>query len=323
MRTCEEYGEMISAMIDGELSADDSEVLGEHLLTCASCRVTIDAFMSMSECLDAESPPRGFADGVMSQILGDKQKKSKAKGSVVYLKWAAAVAACFILLYFSASSLNLINFSGNIDSAVPSDQARTYTERDDGTQAKIEAEAEAETEAGLEAEIETETEPEAEIEDEPLDGDTDVMSGGSGAAVSPRSAGVTGRAATFDLPAAAPVPQATSEPLRGISDLHDMESAQVFSGTSEETLVAEITDADTLKLMADLLRWKEYPKSDFELGEPVYTINAHIAGGGTYVLRIWSKDNLLYCAVDDSGVLFMAAGELTRLNEALGLTFAS
>ena len=364
MRTCDEYIEMISAMIDGELSEADTEELSAHLSVCSSCRCVSDAFLSISECLETVSPPPGFTDNVMSELSKLGKPKKKYKG-IFYLRRAAVLAACIGIIVFSASKAGLISsYDHSIYASPITDSPETIestpqnhnskdtsenstspdiapkTGLDNGSEEAV-SNIPMQTDASIgEAFSVPDTGREDSSPDSKADTDEDskyavpnsrtARTAGGGGSKAPEASDAaesylhTGTYSSYGNPVnPAAGTDDSDEPLRGISDLHNMEYALVYSGTSEDEIVSRITDADALYKIADLLAWKEYPKSDFVLDEPVYTLEAKIRDGDTYVLRIWSKDNLLYCAVDNSGVLFMAAGVLTTLNESLGLTIPS
>ena len=59
MSNCELYQEMISGMIDDELSEEERTVLARHLDICPECSTLYAAFRGLSAALadDLESPP--------------------------------------------------------------------------------------------------------------------------------------------------------------------------------------------------------------------------------------------------------------------------
>jgi len=97
MKSCEQYQEEISAMLDGALSAEERASLRAHIAACPECRQVYDAFRSIQTELSALRPaPDGLATSVMRQI-----KKPKAARWRRYL----AMAACFVLV--GAAALRL------------------------------------------------------------------------------------------------------------------------------------------------------------------------------------------------------------------------
>jgi len=337
MHTCDEYIEMISAMIDGELSENLTEELEAHLSVCSSCRRVRDAFLSFSECLEPISPPAGFTDNVMHEISKLGKRKNKV---ITYLKSASVLAACIGIIIFSVSKAGVLGsyertISKPLDTALVSGRDSVPSESEQAAEAVIE-DSPAETAIDLSTPTDmpksrgfVPPQPDEHAADSGVDisegsepGDSNSSAGddnADGSENSPYSRAL-GMPSTFSAsgnPIHREIPENDEH---GISNLHSMEEALVYPGTSEDEIISQVTDADTLYKIADLLSWKEYPPSDFVLGDPVYTMEAKIQGGHTYVVRIWSKDNLLYCAVDNSGVLFTASGELTMLNGLLGLT---
>ena len=49
MSGCEKYQELISAMLDGELSTEKTVELSVHLAKCPECRAMYEAFSAMRE----------------------------------------------------------------------------------------------------------------------------------------------------------------------------------------------------------------------------------------------------------------------------------
>ena len=75
MDDCEKSLELISCMIDGELSKQEQELLYAHIANCSSCKNAYEAFSfisnELSENLDA--PPPLLAGSIMSKINLEKK----------------------------------------------------------------------------------------------------------------------------------------------------------------------------------------------------------------------------------------------------------
>lgn len=104
MTSCETYQEMISRMLDGDLSAEERAGLSEHVKGCPDCAAAYVAFRSLSESIgeDLAEPPAGLHRRVMEEV-----RSQQGAGRVVKLRrrqWTnlLAVAACFALIVSAA-----------------------------------------------------------------------------------------------------------------------------------------------------------------------------------------------------------------------------
>ena len=101
MEHCEDYLELISAGIDGQLTGEELQKLNDHLARCPDCRALYDIMAENDAALaglgDCE-PPEGFAQSVMEWIQAER-----ALGKIVSLfrrpqfKKAMTAAACALL----------------------------------------------------------------------------------------------------------------------------------------------------------------------------------------------------------------------------------
>ena len=102
MSNCELYQEMISRMIDDELSEEEQTVLARHLDTCPECSALYAAFSGLSAAIadDLEAPPEELSDNIMAELRrADIQVKNRRKP-----RWrgALAAAACLALVIMAA-----------------------------------------------------------------------------------------------------------------------------------------------------------------------------------------------------------------------------
>ena len=102
MSNCELYQEMISRMIDDELSEEERTVLARHLDICPECSTLYAAFSGLSAAIadDLESPPEELSDNIMAELRrADIQVKNRRKP-----RWrgALAAAACLALVIMAA-----------------------------------------------------------------------------------------------------------------------------------------------------------------------------------------------------------------------------
>lgn len=105
MTDCEKYMELMSAMLDGELTSEQEAELRTHIDQCEDCRRVYDAFKGISGALTEElvTPPDTLVKGVMYKIK--VQKKSEKRFSFGHF---TALAACLALVLFGASHFGLL-----------------------------------------------------------------------------------------------------------------------------------------------------------------------------------------------------------------------
>ena len=98
MSKCEYYQELISRMMDEELSASESSALAEHLKDCPECAFMSEAFISLSDSIsaDMEDAPESLHYNVMAEIRRQEIIKKNRKSA--RLKKTLAAAACFALV---------------------------------------------------------------------------------------------------------------------------------------------------------------------------------------------------------------------------------
>lgn len=106
MSDCDKYIEMISAMVDGELTAEQEAELRTHIDQCGECARVYDAFLGISDALaeDLIAPPETLAKGVMYKI-----KMQKKGGNRFAFGRYTAIAACLALILFGASHFGLLD----------------------------------------------------------------------------------------------------------------------------------------------------------------------------------------------------------------------
>lgn len=101
MSECSRIQELISALVDGEVSESEKTEIEKHVEVCPECKAMLAAFTAVSESLSAlEEVPEGIHEGIMREVKNEgKRKKSP------WLK-ILPLAACFALVIFTAFSLN-------------------------------------------------------------------------------------------------------------------------------------------------------------------------------------------------------------------------
>ncbi len=106
MTDCEKYLELMSAMLDGELSGEQEAELLTHIDTCTECKRVYNAFKGISGALTEElvAPPDTLVKGVMYKI--SNRKKSERRFAFGRF---TALAACLALALFGASHFGLLD----------------------------------------------------------------------------------------------------------------------------------------------------------------------------------------------------------------------
>ena len=102
MSSCEHYQELISRLVDDELSAEEQAVLVSHLEHCPDCAALVQAFQSISAVIaeDLAEPPEALSENVMAElrreaIKTENRKKRRWKGPL-------ATAACLAVVIAAA-----------------------------------------------------------------------------------------------------------------------------------------------------------------------------------------------------------------------------
>ena len=74
MLTCEQALELISAQLDGALTAEEAGALDEHLAQCPACRALRADLSTLHQLLPtlAEEPPAGLKDDIMKAVHASK-----------------------------------------------------------------------------------------------------------------------------------------------------------------------------------------------------------------------------------------------------------
>lgn len=98
MSSCEQVQELISRMLDEELTPAEAEVLRRHRESCPDCAAMYAAFHALSESLsqDLEEPPASLRENVMAELRREEIRQKHSRRSV----WPAiaAAAACLLLV---------------------------------------------------------------------------------------------------------------------------------------------------------------------------------------------------------------------------------
>lgn len=124
MTNCDRYQEMISRMLDGELSRAERDELAEHVQRCPDCAAVYVAFRSLSENLsgELEEVPPALHENIMADV---RRENLRAKNSVhTSRRWHYALTAAACLVLVAAAGLSLPKIAarkGLADQAAPAE----------------------------------------------------------------------------------------------------------------------------------------------------------------------------------------------------------
>lgn len=105
MIDCEKCREMISCLLDGELSEAEQSLVREHIAACPECRSVYDAFSAVSAQLHEEEP---LPDGLHEKIMSGIKARPKKKTGIVWIKYLS-VAACLALVIFAGVKSGMLS----------------------------------------------------------------------------------------------------------------------------------------------------------------------------------------------------------------------
>lgn len=119
MTDCAKIQELISAMLDGELSAEEKSIVKEHIDSCSECAQMYEMFALVSGELESDlaETPADLKNKVMAGIKPEKKKK----GLIVSLRPYMTAAACLVLVIgiFAAGRGGFGTMADNAASAEP------------------------------------------------------------------------------------------------------------------------------------------------------------------------------------------------------------
>ena len=95
MRSCEEYREMISALLDGELPEAERAGLEAHIASCAACAETYDAFAALT--LPEEEVPATLHADIMARVA-PAQKALRGQRILARTRAWLTAAACLVFV---------------------------------------------------------------------------------------------------------------------------------------------------------------------------------------------------------------------------------
>lgn len=98
MSRCEEYQELISRMVDGELTTRQKRSLEEHIRNCPECAALYSAFSALSRQIgeDLEDVPLDLRENVMAEVRREEIRQKNRLPHVI--RGILAAAACLALI---------------------------------------------------------------------------------------------------------------------------------------------------------------------------------------------------------------------------------
>ena len=99
MSPCEKYQELISRMVDGELTAREEADLADHIESCTACAALFHAFSAISGQIggDLEEAPLDLRENVMAEIRREEIRKKNRIPTI--FRAVMSTAACAAIVF--------------------------------------------------------------------------------------------------------------------------------------------------------------------------------------------------------------------------------
>ena len=106
MKDCAYYQELISRLVDREISPEEGEELAVHARECEECRAVYTAFNSLSDMLagDLVDPPEELGENVMAELRRSELWKNNARTRRIR-RYAALAASAVLVIGIGALTL--------------------------------------------------------------------------------------------------------------------------------------------------------------------------------------------------------------------------
>ncbi len=116
MKSCQDYRELISRLIDGELTEAERADVERHIETCPECAAVCEAFRSLSGLLagDLAEPPARLRENVMAELRRDRLRAIGRRRRVI-----GAAAACLAVVILASVAAPRLLRKGSTGSAAP------------------------------------------------------------------------------------------------------------------------------------------------------------------------------------------------------------
>ena len=107
MNSCDYYQELISRLVDGDLSREEHEALVEHMKSCSACNAMYAVFHDLSDILaeEEEALPEGLHENIMAGVRRSEIMKKNRRMRRFGLSTALTAAACAVLVLFAAAGI--------------------------------------------------------------------------------------------------------------------------------------------------------------------------------------------------------------------------
>lgn len=283
---CNEIRELISSMLDHELSAEDSAVVTEHLAECLECMRVFEAFHAISVSLEElEDVPEGFTEAVMHKIKTTAPVKKRRPG---YLR-IASLAACLALVIFTGSQFvtsHRHSDDRNIQDTAQYARVTHQTPKPKPTPTPTPA-ATAEIVVGSE------------------DGQTPAPDSGA-SPTEHATVSENDEATITPTPAVTPTPVVTPTP----------EASPVVTATPRPTATPQPSPVyipAALNSLSDLLYVAEDADFDLFTQQPDYELTAQDVNGMDVKLLVWLDGERIYCKNLVEGTAWYAVGTAETL----------
>ena len=297
---CNEIRELISCMLDDQLSAEDSAIVAEHLAECPECMRVFEAFHTISITLEElEDVPAGFTEDVMNRIHQSNIKPIPKKRPIRIFRTAGmvATAACVALVLmagtrFSSTHMYVGGGTGDTAEFVQLNRATPTPEFVEDQIALL-----------------------SEDESEALEDGTTKMGAIGEAAVQEAKDPVSN--ITEDLPTATPVAVEIST-APGENDSHSQVTTPAVTSAPQPTVTPTPMPYMDLLFATDLLVVME--KADFELFTeyPAYEVTVTAEDGSEVELKIWLDGERIYCKNEAEGTAWYTVGTPAQLAVLFG-----
>ena len=137
MLDCEQALELISAKLDGALTAEESAQLEEHLAACPACRALLADFEELHMELPrlAAQPPADLKDNIMAEVRRSKVTPFQGKKKQWRWRSLASLAAVLVLVLVGSSALRQWDGAASRTAQAPAAGADVAAAQDTGNPA--------------------------------------------------------------------------------------------------------------------------------------------------------------------------------------------
>ena len=104
MNSCEHYQELISRLVDADVSREEYEELLAHMNTCSRCSALYTVFYDLSEIIGSEESvelPEGLHENIMAGVRRSDLEKKNRRVRRIWTRTALTAAACLALVLFA------------------------------------------------------------------------------------------------------------------------------------------------------------------------------------------------------------------------------